>query len=65
LGSGLRIVEASAGLPVDDDEPVATSSAPTMLELIAEELGVDPDAFRDRLRDEIQRRRRALHTAGT
>jgi hypothetical protein len=36
-----------------------------MLELIAEELGVDPDAFRDRLRDEIQRRRRALHTAGT
>jgi hypothetical protein len=55
----LRIVETSTGpVLVDDDESVATSSAPTQLEELAEQLGVDADVFRARLREEVQRRRR-------
>jgi hypothetical protein len=41
-----------------DDDPTPTSRAPTELELLAEELGLDADTFRDHLRDEVQRRLR-------
>ena len=55
----LRIVETSTGpVLVDDDESVATSSTPTQLEELAEQLGVDADVFSARLREEVQRRRR-------
>ena len=53
----LRIVETSVGpVLVDDEHAVLEPPPPTRLELIAEELGVDPDTLRDRLRDEMQRR---------
>jgi hypothetical protein len=50
----LKVFETALGPILVDDE----QAAPTELELIAEELGVDPDTLRDRLRNEIQRRRR-------
>jgi hypothetical protein len=51
----LRIIESKFGAILVDDDPAA---APSRLELLALELGVDPDTFRDRLRDEVQRRLR-------
>jgi hypothetical protein len=50
----------SAGPVLVDDDPAQASRAPTELELLAGELGVEPDMFRDRLRDEVQRRRREI-----
>jgi hypothetical protein len=56
----LRIVETAFGPVLIDDEHAGPtmSSAPTRLELLAVEIGLDADALRDRLRGEIQRRRR-------
>ena len=52
----LRIVETAFG-PFLIDEENTRQGPPTRLELLAEELGVDADTYRDLLRDEIERRR--------
>ena len=54
----LRIVETTHGSFLVDDEELTLSSGPTRLEALAVELGLDPDALRDRLRVEVQRRLR-------
>jgi len=59
----LRIVETALGPILIDDENDAQRGAPSRLELLADELGVDADTYRDRLRDEIQRRRREVGAA--
>jgi hypothetical protein len=59
----LRIVETSLGPILVDDENDAQRGAPTRLELLADELGVDTDTYRDLLRDEIARRRREVGAA--
>ena len=56
----LRIVESKFGAMLVDDDPAL---APSRLELLALELDIDPDALRQRLRDEIQRRRREVGAA--
>jgi hypothetical protein len=49
----LRIIETPSGPVLVDDADAGPEQPPTRLELIAEDLGVDADTYRDRLRDEI------------
>jgi len=58
----LRIVETALG-PILIDENDAQRGAPTRLEVLAEELGVDAGTYRGLLRDEIKRRRREVGAA--
>jgi hypothetical protein len=55
LSVALRIIESALGPFLIDDDLAA---APSRLELLALELDIDPDALRERLRDEVQERLR-------